>query len=129
MCDSWPVKDIDVNINPGKRQGQYIAIGYEVINRWISILPESHVHNYDKDRELGFPPSIVTFTDQTKQEFDLDIFINQDGYWDTEEVEWFNVVSLDKLVTSYYQLLKDYKIDHTYITNNNQDGGYNQDCW
>lgn len=126
-----PVKDVDVSIWTGKGQDGERACNREVLDRWISILPESYVHNYNQDEEMFFggvmPPSIVTFVDQTKQELPLDVFINEDYHFDIEEVEGFNVVSFDKLITNYYQLLKDYKADYSYMTSANKDGSYDVD--
>ena len=96
-----PIKDIDVSVRTWKRKGQERARRYEILDRWTAILPKLYTHNYDINNSFGVSPAIVTFTDQTGQELHINVFINQENHPYIEEVEGFNVVSFDTLITNY----------------------------
>jgi hypothetical protein len=62
------------------------------------------------------PYQIITFTDQTGVYLPIDVFINQSYIIDTVVVDGFRTMSLQKLIVTNNDRLKDLKADYDYMT-------------
>lgn len=101
-----PVKDIDINIITK-------ATGETILNRWLSIVPPSYTAKYD----VNYPITIFTLTDTTGKDLPIDIFVNEQYIFNTEQIGPFRVQKLDNMITSYYQELLGRKTDIELIRN------------